>query len=79
MILRFPTNEGIVFHILRHHSKCIDSAGNVHLFTGVKLIIQSDHRRIFADIHLDIWGDSTHTMEWIRSRGIDLKIIENAY
>ena len=30
-----------------------------------------------CEIYLDVWADATHTMEWIRSRGIDLKIIED--
>ena len=29
------------------------------------------------DIYLDIWSDATHTLEWIRSRGIDQKIVES--
>lgn len=29
------------------------------------------------DIYLDIWPDAAHTLEWIRSRGIDQKIIES--
>ena len=29
------------------------------------------------DIYLDVWSDAAHTLEWIRSRGIDQKIAEN--
>lgn len=29
------------------------------------------------DIYLDIWPDAAHTLEWIRSRGIDQKIVES--
>ena len=29
------------------------------------------------DIYLDVWSDAAHTLEWIRSRGIDQKIVES--
>ena len=32
-----------------------------------------------TSIYLDVWADATHTMEWIRSRGIDQKIAELGY
>jgi len=32
-----------------------------------------------SSIYLDVWNDAVHTMEWIRSRGIDQKIAEYAY
>ena len=32
-----------------------------------------------TSIYLDVWNDAVHTMEWIRSRGIDQKIAEHGY
>ena len=32
-----------------------------------------------SDIQLDVWADCVHTMEWIRSRGIDQRIGELGY
>ena len=32
-----------------------------------------------TSIYLDVWSDAVHTLEWIRSRGIDQKIAEISY